>query len=115
MKAMVAYNRVALNKKESEKVFKELNLLKKLKSRFVIEHIDSWIEKITLKFEEYSEADSSSISLELHPVFDPRKPILLHIQMEFCCQTLTEVMKYLSKLFLENGSKITVFLLFYFL
>jgi serine/threonine protein kinase len=26
--------------------------------------------------------------------------------MEFCCQTLKEVMKYLSKLFLENYSKI---------
>jgi serine/threonine protein kinase len=106
-KKIYAIKRIALNEKESERVFKELNLLKKLKSRFVIEHIDSWIEKTTLKFEEYSETDSSSsLSLELHPVFDPRKPILLHIQMEFCFQTLAEVMKYLSELFLENGSKI---------
>ncbi len=35
------------------------------------------------------------------------KPILLHIQMEFCCQTLKEVMKTLSQLFLENDSKIS--------
>jgi serine/threonine protein kinase len=102
-----AIKRIALNKVESEKAFKELNLMKKLKSRFVVEHIDSWIEKNTLKFEEYSGTDSScSLSLELHPVFDVRKPILLHIQMEFCSQTLSEVMKYLSKLFLENDSKI---------
>jgi hypothetical protein len=67
--------------------------MEKLKSRFVIEHIDSWIEKNTLKFEEYSEINSSSkISLS-HPVFDTRKQILLHIQMEFCCQILKEVME----------------------
>jgi hypothetical protein len=111
-----AIKRIALNEKESEKVFKELNLMKKLKSRFVIEHIDSWIEKVTLKFEEYSKTNSetsSDISLELHPVFDPRKPILLHIQMEFCSQTLKEVMKYLSKLFLENGSKITQYFCYF--
>jgi serine/threonine protein kinase len=113
-KKIYAIKRITLNEKESEKVFKELNLLKKLKSRFVIEHIDSWIEKITLNFEEYSETDSSSnISLELHPVFDSRRPILLHIQMEFCSQTLKEVMKYLSKLFLENGSKITKYFCYF--
>jgi phage tail tape-measure protein len=83
-----------------EKVFKELK-------SYVVEHIDSWIEKNTLKYEKYSGTDSSTKSLELHPVFDLRKPILLHIQMELCSQTLTEVMKYLSKLFSENNSKIT--------
>ncbi len=36
--------------------------MKKLKSRYVVEHIDSWIENNTLKFEEYSEPDSSYIS-----------------------------------------------------
>ncbi len=61
----------------------------------------------TLKFEEYSETDSSSnISLELHPVFDTRKPILLHIQMEFCCQTLIEVTKYFLRNHLISNSKI---------
>jgi alpha-tubulin suppressor-like RCC1 family protein/tRNA A-37 threonylcarbamoyl transferase component Bud32 len=104
-KKIYAIKRIALNKDELETVFKELNLMKKLKSRFVIEHIDSWIEKNTLKFEEYSETNSlSNISL-LHPVFDPRKPILLHIQMEFCCQTMNEVMKHLLKELKENDSQ----------
>jgi alpha-tubulin suppressor-like RCC1 family protein len=102
-----AIKRIALNELESEKAFKELNLMKELKSCYVVEHIDSWIEKNTLKYEKYSGTGSSSKSLELHPVFDLRKPILLHIQMELCSQTLTEVMKYLSKLFSENNSKIT--------
>jgi serine/threonine protein kinase len=43
-KKIYAIKRIALNE-ESEKAFKELNLMKKLKSCFVIEHIDSWIEK----------------------------------------------------------------------
>jgi tRNA A-37 threonylcarbamoyl transferase component Bud32 len=108
-----AIKRIALNKVEYGKAFKELNLMKKLKSRYIVEHIDSWIESNTLKFEEYSEPDSSNISLELHPVFDLRKPILLHIQMEFCSQTLNKVMEYLSKLFLENESKITQYFCYF--
>ncbi len=93
-------------KEESEKAFKELNLMKNLKSFcYRIEHIDSEIEKKTLKFDEYSETNhSSDISLS-HPVFDPRRPVLLHIQMEFCCQTMNEVMSYLSNEFIENNSK----------
>jgi serine/threonine protein kinase len=57
-----------------------------------------------LKFEEYFETNSSKISLS-HPVFDPRKPILLHIQMEVCCQTLNEGMKQLSNELIENDSQ----------
>jgi alpha-tubulin suppressor-like RCC1 family protein/tRNA A-37 threonylcarbamoyl transferase component Bud32 len=104
---LYAIKRIALSKGELEKAFKELNLMNELKSCYVVEHIDSWIEKNNLKYEKYSGTDSSSKSLELHPVFDLRKPILLHIQMELCSQTLTEVIKYLSKLFSENNSKIT--------
>jgi serine/threonine protein kinase len=102
-----AIKRIALSKEELNKAFEELNFMKGLKSPFVVEHIDSWIEKNSLKFEEYSEINSASkISLS-HRVFDPRKPILLHIQMEFCSQTLKEVMKTLSQLFLENDSKVS--------
>jgi serine/threonine protein kinase len=103
-----AIKRIALNKVELEKAFKELNLMKELKSCYVVEYIDSWTEINTLKFEKYSKTNSSSDkSLELHPVFDPRKPILLHIQMEFCSQTMKEFMQTLLQLFLENDSKIT--------
>jgi hypothetical protein len=100
---LYAIKRIALNKEELNKAFKELKLMKGLKSRFVVDYIDSWVEKKTLKFEEYSETNSS-ISLS-HPVFDPRKPILLHIQMEFCCQTLNEVMKHFSDELKENDSQ----------
>jgi RCC1 and BTB domain-containing protein len=40
-----AIKKIALNKEESEKTLKELSLMKKLKSRFVVEYIDSWVKK----------------------------------------------------------------------
>jgi len=42
-----AINKIALNKQELEKAFKELNLMNKLKNPFVVEYIDSWIEEKT--------------------------------------------------------------------
>ncbi len=44
-KKIYAIKRIVLNKEESEKAFTELNLMKKLKSCYVVEHIDSWTEK----------------------------------------------------------------------
>jgi alpha-tubulin suppressor-like RCC1 family protein len=113
-KKIYAIKRIALTKEELEKAFIELNLMKKLKSRFVVEYIDSWIETNTLKFEEYSGTDSSSSkSLELHPVFDLRKPILLHIQMEFCCQSLNDLIKQLSLELRINAQQYFLHLCYY--
>jgi serine/threonine protein kinase len=82
-KKFSAIKRIALNEEDSKKAFKELNLMKGLKSRFVVECIDSWIEK------------NESLS----------HPILLHIQMEFCCQELNEIIIVLSKEMKENDSQ----------
>jgi serine/threonine protein kinase len=84
-KETYAIKRIPLNEEDSEKAFKELNLMKKLKSRYVVQYIDSWIEKNT------------SLS------HDPKKTVLLHIQMEFCCQTLNGVIKQLSDEMIKNG------------
>jgi serine/threonine protein kinase len=105
-KKINAVKRIALNEDKSEKTFKELKLMKELKSCYAVDYIDSWIEENAMKLEDFKATHSASdISLS-HRVFDLRKPILLHIQMEFCSQTLSEVMKYLSNDFLENDSKI---------
>jgi hypothetical protein len=74
---------------------------------FNVDHIDSWIEEETSEFKPQLSLDISYP----HPFFDPKKTVLLHIQMEFCCQSLNEVIKQLSNELLENDSKITVFLL----
>jgi len=80
-KKIYAIKRIALNKEESEKAFKELNLMKKLKSLFVVEYIDSWIEENSIEF---SAQFSSDISCS-HRILDPKNTVLLNIQMEFRC------------------------------
>jgi serine/threonine protein kinase len=95
-----AIKRIALNKLESENAFKELKLMKKLKSRYVLEYINSWIEENTSELKPQSSSKTSSS----HPKFDPKNTVLLHIQMEFCCETLNEVIKHLSNELIENNS-----------
>jgi tRNA A-37 threonylcarbamoyl transferase component Bud32 len=102
-KKIYAIKRIALNEKESEKAFKELNLMNKLKSRYVVEHIDSWIEN-SMKIEDYVKIHSSSGISYSHPIFYPNKTVL-HIQMEFCCQALNEVIDALLKEMLKNNSQ----------
>ncbi|CAK9251864.1 unnamed protein product, partial [Sphagnum jensenii] len=104
-KKIYAIKKIALNEKESEKTFKELNLMNKLKSRYVVKHIDSWIEENHMKIEDFTKTHSSSGISYSHPIFDPKKKVLLHIQMEFCCQTLNKVMEQLSNKMKENDSQ----------
>jgi tRNA A-37 threonylcarbamoyl transferase component Bud32 len=110
-KKIYAIKRIALNEKESEKAFKELNLMNKLKSRYVVEHIDSWIEN-SMKIEDYVKIHSSSGISYSHPIFYPNKTVL-HIQMEFCFQTLDEVIIVLLKEMIENGSQYMKTLCYY--
>ncbi len=98
-----AIKRIALNKEELEKAFKEFKLMMGLKSGFVIKHIDLWIEENALKY--FMESHSNSGISSSHPIFDPKKPILLHIQMEYFCDTLNEVMEQLSNEMKENDSE----------
>jgi alpha-tubulin suppressor-like RCC1 family protein len=104
-----AIKRIALNKEESEKAFKELKLMKKLKSCYVLEYIDSWIEENTSEFKPQSSSKTSSSN----SILDPRKPILLHIQMDFCCETLNDVIKHFSNELTENSSEMMKTLFYY--
>jgi alpha-tubulin suppressor-like RCC1 family protein len=108
-KKIYAIKRIALNKEELEKAFKELNLMKRLKSNYVVEYFDSWIEENTFEFQtRFSSKTSSS-----HLILDPKNTVLLHIQMEFCCETLNEVIKQLSNELQENASKTMKTLCYY--
>jgi alpha-tubulin suppressor-like RCC1 family protein/tRNA A-37 threonylcarbamoyl transferase component Bud32 len=97
--------RIAINKEESNKAFKELNLMRKLKSIYIFEYIDSWIEENFIE-------KTYGLNI-LHPIFDPRNKLLLHIQMELCCETLDEVMKQLSNELMENNSEMIKTLYYY--
>ncbi len=111
-KKIYAIKRIALNE-ESEKAFKELNLMKKLKSRYVVEYIDSWIEENAMKYEDFKATHSAFDISSSHPIFDPKNNVFLHIQMEFCCQTLNEVIKQFSNELRENASKTMKTLCYY--
>jgi alpha-tubulin suppressor-like RCC1 family protein len=112
-KKTYAIKRIALNKVESEKTFKELNLMKGLKSRYVVEHIDSWIEENAMKFEDFKGTHSASDMSSSHPIFDPKNNVLLHIQKEFISQSLNDVIKQLSNELRENASKTMKTLCYY--
>jgi translation initiation factor 2-alpha kinase 4 len=100
-----AIKKIALKDEELEKAFREFKLMKKLKSRFVVEHIDSWIEE---KSTQFTGQLPSNISFS-HQIRDPYRTVLLHIQMEFCCETLNEVIKQLSNELTENNTKFSLF------
>ncbi len=95
----------ALNEEELKKAFKELNIMNKLKSRYVVECIDFWIEENTLKIEDFMESYSNSGISSSHRILDPKNTVLLHIQMEFCCQTLKQVIEDLIKELREQMNK----------
>jgi serine/threonine protein kinase len=112
-KKKYAIKRIALNKEELEKAFKEFKFMKGLKSGFIIEHIDSWIEENALKFEDFKATHSTSDISSSHPIFDPKNTVLLHIQMEFCCETLNDMIKHLSNELMENNSEMMKTLCYY--
>ncbi len=104
-KKTYAIKKIALTKEELEKAFKELNIMNKLKSRYVVECIDFWIEENTL-FEFLMKISSSSAINSSHRILDPKNTVLLHIQMEFCSKTLKEVIEDLLNELRENAQQI---------
>jgi alpha-tubulin suppressor-like RCC1 family protein/tRNA A-37 threonylcarbamoyl transferase component Bud32 len=109
---LYAIKKIPLNKTDCEKFYKELNLMKKLKSRYVVEHIDSWIEENSSFIVLMKTYSSTGISSS-HPIFDPKNTVILHIQMEFCCQTLNEVIKHLLNEMIQNYSEMMKTLSYY--
>jgi hypothetical protein len=72
-----AIKRIALNEEELIKAFKELNIMNKLKSRYVVECIDFWIEENTSSEVLMKTYSSSGISFS-HRILDPKNTVLLN-------------------------------------
>jgi serine/threonine protein kinase len=110
-----AIKKIALNNMECREAFKELKIMKKLKSRYVVEYIDLWIEENSMKCEEIITQKNQSYSAISYPhlIFYSQKTDLLHIQMEFCCQNLNELMKNLSNELRVNDSQMMKTLCYY--
>ncbi len=94
-KKVYAIKKIALNDQEIESVSKELKIISELKSDFVVEFINAWVEKNYIKPVKKGFLNKSNFSVEdisySHRVFDQKRPQLLHIQMEFCFKTLKDL------------------------
>ncbi len=84
-----AIKKIPINNKFNDHILRELNILFKLKSEYIVELKNQWIEENYLLkqgFEKYQNGIESG-----HRCFDPRNLLLLHIQMELCFKTLKDI------------------------
>jgi alpha-tubulin suppressor-like RCC1 family protein/serine/threonine protein kinase len=92
-----AIKKVALNEEELKTVFKELELLSKCESDFVVKYITSWVENNYILSDSANDRNSSNKTISWsHRILDPKRDMLLHIQMEFCSKTLEDVISLLN-------------------
>jgi serine/threonine protein kinase len=75
----------------TENMLKEIEILLKLKSDFIVKVESVWFEKNYIKPGDYETNEKSSLT-STHSVFDYHNNFLLHIQMELCLMTLKEAM-----------------------
>ncbi len=98
-----AIKKIASNEEELKTVFKELELLSKCESDFVVKYITSWVQNnyMLSDFDNHRNSSNETISWG-HRVLDPNRDILLHIQMEFCSKTLKDIINLLNNFETSN-------------
>jgi hypothetical protein len=102
-----AIKKIALNVNEIELVSRELEIMRRLQSRYVVEYTTSWIEDNYYIKEDFRNRSSEIIHYG-HRVFDKEKTFLLHIQMELCISTLEALMFQIkNELNPKNSQKIS--------
>jgi hypothetical protein len=87
-----AIKKIALTNCELEKKNREINIMKKLNSHYVVEYKSSWIENNYYLDQEFKNEAKDSIKYG-NRLLDPKYPFLLHIQMEYCSATLKQVIE----------------------
>jgi serine/threonine protein kinase len=86
---LFAIKRIPADWRQMKEIFKEINFMKEIDNKFVVDFIDAWIEDNYLA---KLERNSTKISLG-HSVFDPYKPYLAHIQMQLCFKDLDYIIE----------------------
>jgi serine/threonine protein kinase len=87
-----AVKKIPFNEELRDLVMKEIETLPNLKSALVVKLESVWIEDNYLKKDDYK-TDKYMESIGKPEIF---KPLLLHIQMEFCLMTLRDVINKLN-------------------
>jgi alpha-tubulin suppressor-like RCC1 family protein/tRNA A-37 threonylcarbamoyl transferase component Bud32 len=105
-----AIKKIPLNETLTEKVFKELDLMSKLRSDYVVEYRTAWIENKFNRFSDYENISKKNQSFSSsHSFFDPNKPLLFHIEMELCSQTLRQLIEQMKNSLINKSYRIISF------
>ncbi len=102
-KIFYAIKKIPIKKNEIKLIRRELQIMTKLKSNFIVEYKSTWIEKNYIDFKNFENNCNTNKNITSdHQIFHPNNTHLLHIQMELCLKTLNEV---IAQLNLELNSK----------
>jgi serine/threonine protein kinase len=86
-KIFYAVKKIPFEKTNIKYILKEIEIMIKLKSHYIVEYKSSWIEQ---NYEDFKVPKSKDTS-EDHKIFDPNCKYLFCIQMELCLKNLNEV------------------------
>jgi alpha-tubulin suppressor-like RCC1 family protein len=102
---LFAIKKIPIEKSFEEKALKEIAILPKLKSEFIVRLESAWIEDNYIRVDDYKSAENSS--LKPNPeIFKAEKTLLLHIQMELCSKTLKDLIKQLNEELNQKPEKV---------
>jgi hypothetical protein len=88
-----AIKKIPLKYTEKEKALEEVRMMSESNSCFVARYYRSWIEhNYYLNKENRNDLNHERVNVEQN-IFDPEKPLLLHIQMELCSKTLKDIIQ----------------------
>jgi serine/threonine protein kinase len=94
-KILYAIRKIAVTEEQKEIIIKRVVNFDRLYAKYVVNCYDYWFEENyflgkSFKMKKKSILDSS------HAIFNPNKTLLLHIQMELCYKTMSEIIEILN-------------------
>jgi hypothetical protein len=93
---LFAIKKIPIEKRFEEKALKEIEIMPKLKSEFIVRLESAWIENNYINVADLKSAENSSLKPSPE-IFKAEKTLLLHIQMELCSKTLKDLIKQLNE------------------
>jgi serine/threonine protein kinase len=102
---LYAVKKIPFSGQFKEKAQKEIDILLKLKSKFIVKVESVWVEENYIKPGDYETNEKNPLT-STHSIFNHHNNFLLHIQMELCLMTLKEAMNKLNNELKQKVSQI---------
>jgi serine/threonine protein kinase len=102
---LFAIKKIPIEKRFKEKALKEIEILPKLKSEFIVRLESAWIEGNYINVADFKSSENSSLKPSPE-IFKAEKTLLLHIQMELCSKTLKDLIKQLNEELNQKPEKV---------